>query len=140
MTKYTMSWLLWSDAVLTGAGVTFEDSKPYRDRMQRAYQAGETVDVSAHMLRSAVKRGAPRPSVPLPSALNDRVRDVARQLAKSGVTIDWSRPRVSLRRNAATLSEALEVGVILGAALALGLTPEDVLVGCLGRLTLGDVP
>jgi hypothetical protein len=53
-----MTWMLWVDAVLTGAKCSVEQSKPYRARLQRAYQMGETVDMSVYMLTHCLKYAA----------------------------------------------------------------------------------
>jgi hypothetical protein len=58
MTKETMTWLLWSDAVLTEARCSFDQSRPHRARMQAAYNAGETVAMAANELRLRVKAAA----------------------------------------------------------------------------------
>jgi hypothetical protein len=50
----TMPWLLWSDAVLTDSGASYEASKPHRARLQRWFNAGEPVWMAADGLKQLV--------------------------------------------------------------------------------------
>lgn len=52
--KDSATFLIWADNVIGLAGVTFEASTPYRDRMMRAYTAGEPVWMMADELRQRI--------------------------------------------------------------------------------------
>lgn len=55
----TAPWTIWSDAVYTIAGVSVEDAHRYasRERIQRAYHAGEAAWMAADMVQQLVTGG-----------------------------------------------------------------------------------
>ena len=58
-TRETASWTIWSDAVYSIAGCSVEDANRYatRERIQRAYHAGEAAWMAADTVQQLVVGG-----------------------------------------------------------------------------------
>lgn len=57
MTKDTMPRHIWMHEVITLASVSVEEAQPYREKLNRWYNAGESVSMSSHDLSFCVREG-----------------------------------------------------------------------------------
>lgn len=51
-----MPLTIWIDAVLSGSRASVDDIAPFRDRVVRAYNAGETVDMMVSEVKLRVRQ------------------------------------------------------------------------------------
>lgn len=58
MTGATVPRHLWMHEVITGSGCTVEQAEPFRERLNRWYNAGERYDMAARDLKFMIKQSS----------------------------------------------------------------------------------